>query len=100
MLYNMSTHGDEVVVRLSEALIFEDHERFREVLGELSKTKCKRCVLDLSSVTSVDSAGLGMLMIAYQDSRQRRYDLVLQGPTGQVKRLLQITDLGKVVRIQ
>ena len=64
MLYNMSTHGDEVVVRLSEALIFEDHERFREVLGELSKTKCKRCVLDLSSVTSVDSAGLGMLMIA------------------------------------
>ncbi len=100
MRYNLAANGDEVRVRLSESLSFDDHEAFREVLTQLSAKKCKRCVFDLRELTSVDSAGLGMLMIAYQESRQHRYNMVLQHPTGQVKRLLQITDLGKVIDVQ
>ena len=100
MIYDMARHGGDMVVRLRESLLFEDHDAFRDVLQTLSKEKCKRCVFDLSELSSVDSAGLGMLMIAYQDSRKNAWDMVLREPKGQVKRVLEITDLGKVIAIQ
>lgn len=95
------TYGDgEVIVQMEPKLKFEDHNAFREIMTTLEQSDRKRRVFDLSKLESIDSAGLGMIMIAFQSSQKQNCAMVLRHPQGQVKRLLEITDLGKVIEIQ
>ncbi len=88
-----------ITISLSEKLSFEDHNRFREILASLDNPELKKCVIDLSSLETIDSAGLGMLMIAYETAEKSRLDFSLSRPQGQVQKLLEISDFSQVMKI-
>lgn len=100
MKYEIAATEDNVVVSFSDDLSFDDHDQFRNVLNALDQKKCKRCVFDLDSLKSVDSAGLGMLMFAYRKAQENAWSLVLRRPQGQVLRMLEITELSKVIPVE
>lgn len=89
-----------LTIRLSGHFTFEDHGVFRDLLKEISSSGCKQCALDICELKSIDSAGLGMLMIAYDTSVQEHWNFVITRPRGQVKRLLEITDFAKIISIK
>ncbi|AWK87417.1 STAS domain-containing protein [Azospirillum thermophilum] len=100
MDYAIETREQTTVVRMRDRLTFNDHAKLRELIRELKAGPAKRQVLDLASLTFVDSAGIGMLLIAREELSAADKQLVLRGAVGQVKRVLTVAQLGKIVTIE
>lgn len=92
MDYKIKNSGEEMYVELAGRLTFADYGSFKE-LTELfiNKDNLNNCLLDLSKLEFIDSAGLGMLLIARDKMRMKNGEVILRGAQGQVKKML---DLG------
>ena len=95
-----STTNSELNIALSERLTFEDHDAFREILNSIKNAEQTHCSLNLSELKAIDSAGLGMLMIAFETAEKNNVKFSLVSPNGQVKRLLEISEFDKVMTIK
>ncbi|MFT6557601.1 STAS domain-containing protein [Sneathiella sp.] len=84
---------------ISEKLTFEDHNKFRELLKMVNKDQQSQCQINLKHLESIDSAGLGMLMIAFETAEKEGVGFEIRSPTGQVKRLLEISQFDRVMTI-
>jgi len=100
MDYGIDVKEQEAVVRLKGRLTFNDHAKLRALIREMLQNKAKRQVLDLSALEFVDSAGIGMLLIAREEMANVEKQLVLRAATGQVKRVLTVAQLNKIVTIE
>ena len=100
MDYGIDVKEQEAVVQLKGRLTFNDHAKLRALIREMLQNKAKRQVLDLSALEFVDSAGIGMLLIAREEMANVDKQLVLRAATGQVKRVLTVAQLNKIVTIE
>jgi len=100
MDYGIEQRDQEAVIRLRGRLTFNDHARLRTLIGEMVQSRATRQVLDLSSLEFVDSAGIGMLLIAREEMINGGKELILRSATGQVKRVLTVAQIGKIVTIE
>jgi anti-sigma B factor antagonist len=79
--------------RLSGDLDVYSVEAVREALGpELHGT----LVLDIAAVEFMDDSGLGLLVGSVKRLREQDGSLVLRNPTGQIRRVLEVTGLEQV----
>lgn len=99
MRFEVTSHADNLEIRLKERMSFGDHARFREILSTIHKAAPKRCVFDMSELVSVDSAALGMLMIAHDQASKEGWSLALRAPQQQVKRILELACFDKILAI-
>jgi anti-anti-sigma factor len=76
-------------VMLRGHLSFADHDAFLGVLAVVEEVPGHRVVLDLSRLESMDSSGLGMLIIARDVASQSDVTLVLRAPRDAVRRVIQ-----------
>ena len=100
MDYGIEDKEQETLVRLRGRLTFNDHAKLRALIREMLQNKAKRQVLDLSALEFVDSAGIGMLLIAREEMANVDKQLVLRSAAGQVKRVLTVAQLNKIVTIE
>lgn len=91
MNYTYKAIGDAIHVEMAGRLTFADYSQFRELTDIFSETNSKKCQLNLKDLEFIDSAGLGMLLIARDRLRMQEGDVILKGAQGQVKKML---DLG------
>ena len=75
-----------------------NHESFRAGLKEVLKPGAQH-VLDLSLVDFMDSAGLGVLLSILRQVTSEEGDLALSGLSPQVRYLLEIVRMHKIVDI-
>jgi anti-sigma B factor antagonist len=71
----------------------------RDAIQEALKTGTKKLVLDLGSVTYMDSSGVGELTGAYTSARNKGCDLKLLNLTKKIDDLMQITKLATIFDI-
>ncbi|HLD95758.1 MAG TPA: STAS domain-containing protein [Alphaproteobacteria bacterium] len=90
MIYKIQNNGASASIELKGRLTFADYSNFREMLQLLSELTIKRCVLDLSDLEFIDSAGLGMLLIARDKVQSQSGILNLKCAEGQVKKMLEL----------
>jgi anti-anti-sigma factor len=83
--------GSDATVALSGDLTFADHVMFREIADRLGASTDKIIVIELGGLDFIDSAGLGMLLIAREEARKKNRTLVLRGAKGQVSRMFGLT---------
>lgn len=91
MDYTIKNVGEEIYVELAGRLTFADYGSFKELTELFIENNPKNCLLDLSKLEFIDSAGLGMLLIARDKMRMKNGEVTLKGAQGQVKKML---DLG------
>lgn len=96
MIYNFRKVGTDTAIDLKGRLTFSDYSTFREMTQMFSEYKTKNCSIDLSALEFIDSAGLGMLLIARDKVRSFEGNITLKGAQGQVKKML---DLGHFERL-
>ena len=72
--------------------------RLRALVAQLVAAGTPRVVVDLSSTDSMDSSGLGALIAGLKTTRQAGGDLRLAGAGPQVQAVLELTNLGRVLR--
>ncbi len=85
---------------ISDKLTSSDLSEFRELLSGIKQSTCKAIVLDLSKLEWIDSAGLGMLILAKELAEKEELELVLRSPRGHVKSLLELGRFEKIFNIE
>ena len=86
------------VVRPSGRLNMVAAPRLRSLVAELVARGTARIVVDLSETESMDSSGLGALVAGLKTARQAGGDLRIAGAGPQVQAVLDLTNLGRVLR--
>lgn len=69
---------------------FDANVPFRDVLDKLAKPDAGVIVIDLSGVEFMDSAALGMLLLAHERAGRNARTITLKGARGHVKKILQM----------
>jgi anti-sigma B factor antagonist len=81
----------------SDAQLTRHSRELQELAGGLLEQKDTKVLIDLSRVSRVDSAGLGVLMTWYSHAVRNRGVLKLLNPNTEVQRLLRMTRMDSVV---
>lgn len=84
---------------LSDRMTFSDHAAFRSLLATIAAAEVKEVVFDLDELVSIDSAGLGMFMIALEASEKHGWQLSIQRPTRAVRQLLQLARIDRLISV-
>jgi anti-sigma B factor antagonist len=91
---------DVTVLRLSGRLEIEEGDLlFRDYVNRLIAEDRVKIVLDLSDVTRIDSAGLGMLVSKYLSARKNGGTIKLLNLTQHSDHLMDITRLASIFEI-
>jgi len=75
--------GKEVVI--SGAFTFRDHDTFFEIISLIKTAQDKKIVFNLTDCDFIDSAALGMFVIAHDEASSKSVDLIIKGVQGKVK---------------
>jgi len=94
------THDGSFEVALSGRLTSADLVTFRELLSQIKESKCNLILIDLRDLDWIDSAGLGMLLLARENAAKSNMELVLRAPQGNVKSLLQLGRFETLFNVQ
>jgi anti-anti-sigma factor len=91
--------GDVFIVHCQGRIVYRDEAAvLARVVGEVLQ-QAKKLVLDLSGVTSIDSAGIGELALLQTWSQARNGNLKCAGASPLVTELLELTNLDSVLEI-
>lgn len=91
--------GDVIVVQCHGRIVYRDEAVALSCLvGEILK-KGSKLVLDISGVSSMDSAGIGELALLQSWARERQAELKCAGANALVQALLELTKLDSVLDV-
>jgi anti-anti-sigma factor len=91
--------GDVIIVHCQGRIVYRDEAAaLSRVVGEVLHGGSK-LVVDLSGVTSIDSAGIGELALLQRWAQERNADLKCAGANGLVRTLLDLTNLDSVLEV-
>ena len=94
LLVTPEHRGGVSVLHLSGRLVLEDGDAvFRDAVNELVAQNRIYLVVDLGSGTSIDSAGIGVLVGRFLSVRRRGGDMKLANLTSRSHRVMTITQL-------
>ena len=88
MNYKMTNLKNGKEVLISGSFTFRDHDTFFEVVSMIKTGYEKRIVLNMSECEFLDSAALGMLVIAHDEAVAKKVNLIIKGVQGKVKDVL------------
>jgi HptB-dependent secretion and biofilm anti anti-sigma factor len=100
MQFTQSQTSSGLVISMQGSFTFKDHQVFRAVLDVLTASDANQQILDLSQVDFLDSAALGMLLIADDEATKARRKLKLRNPSVQIMRLFELSAMDAVFQIE
>ncbi|MGJ5181940.1 STAS domain-containing protein [Bradyrhizobium oligotrophicum] len=87
-------------VAMSGEFTFTDHIPFKQLVIEIFAAPGDAVVIDLSKLDFIDSAGLGMLLLARDEANKSHRELILRRPVGQVKRMFTVTKFNTLFKVE
>ncbi len=98
-----TTHSSTLELAAPEHLGLESRTAFRQsavgLLDQLPE-RTGRLVIDLNGTRTVDSAGLGALMLIQRKASERRQVVVLRHPNDELRFLLVLTKLDDLFAVE
>lgn len=80
-----------------------DHHSAKEIRtridAEITRRNPENVVLDFSKVTFMDSSGIGLVMGRYKIMSERGGRVIVQNPTPPIKKVMQISGIGRLAKI-
>jgi anti-anti-sigma factor len=89
---------DSVVMARGEIDIYTG-EQLRALLHDVLVDKPGKLILDLSETTFIDSTGLSVIIGAFKRAQMTGVELVLQSPSRNVLRVMELTGLNRAIPI-
>ena len=75
--------GKEVLI--SGSFTFRDHDTFFEIVSLIKTAQDKKIVFNMTDCDFIDSAALGMFVIAHDEASSKGVELSIKGVKGKVK---------------
>jgi anti-sigma B factor antagonist len=92
-------HGDVIIVHCQGRIVYRDEAAALSRLVSQALQSTSRLVLDLSGVSSMDSAGIGELALMQSWAQGKGVNFKCAGPNDLVRTLLDLTNLDSVLEI-
>lgn len=93
-------NGTTLAVKVNGEFDIMTAEEFKRTVDVFLDGRHARSLLvDLSGVTFIDSSGLGAILGRYKKVEQQKGKMVIACPKAQVKKILEVSGIDKVVRI-
>ena len=99
MNITQQTIEDKLILALSGKLDFQSHKSFQTAIAQAQATDHCQIILNLRQVPFIDSAGLGLLAMAYQNLKLANRQLILAAPQDYVLRVLELANIRKMMPI-
>lgn len=97
MEYRINNNEGNATVVFTGDITFSENVSFRQILKELAESNVTTCTFELSDVGMVDSAGLGMFLIAKEQADTAGWKLSVTGAQGHVASMLKLTKLSDLL---
>ncbi len=75
--------GKEVLI--SGQFTFRDHDKFYEIVSLIKESGDKKFIFNLAGCDFIDSAALGMFVLAHDEASAKKVALSIKGAQGAVK---------------
>jgi len=85
MRYNIEPSSEGSIIHLEDSFTFRDHDPFFEIVSLIKGSKDKKIIFEMSKCDFIDSAALGMLVIASDEASAKDISLVIRAATGRVR---------------
>jgi stage II sporulation protein AA (anti-sigma F factor antagonist) len=90
-----------LLVRLSGELDHHTSEELKEKWqNELAKGDIKHVVVNMETLSFMDSSGLGVMLGRYKEIKERSGEMVVCSISPAVRRLFELSGLFKIVRLE
>ncbi|MCX7338388.1 MAG: STAS domain-containing protein [Alphaproteobacteria bacterium] len=94
MFYQVNDHvsnlGQQTEITLNGRLTHADYPVFHKITNDLGKTEKQTCVFNLSRLDFIDSAGVGMLLLAQDKVQEGNGKVIVRGVHSQVKKMIEL----------
>lgn len=79
---------------------FSDHLQFKDILERISQEDIEQVIFQMRGVEFIDSAGLGMLLLAQETSENLHKQLSIVGACGQVKKMFKVAHFENIFALR
>lgn len=93
MVITKSVNDNNWAVTLSGDMHYGDKDGFHEIAFAFSRHNAEEVILDLSDLKSIDSNGIGMFMILYEDAKKFNKTVKILNLNGKVKTIFQYSEM-------
>jgi len=100
MHYQISSDGAARTARVDGQITFQEQKDFRELLNELFSESGSSYIFDLTAVTHIDSAGLGMFLIGRKRAQESGATVVLRHPPSNVRHTLELAKFHELFSVE
>jgi len=91
--------GQVIILSLEGKFVFEARKYFQQAIEEAKKNTPAKIVLNMKGCTYLDSAGLGLLAITFEQAKLHNIALCLLNPVDVVRRILDFCQLPKIIPV-
>ncbi len=84
---------------MSGKFTFSDHEKFRQILQEIASADVATVIFDFNNITFIDSAGLGMLLMAKEEADKKKLPVKLKN-TRTINKILTVSRFDNLFEIE
>ena len=99
MDHTIQSKDEAVEVFLKGSLTYLDHDRFRHII-EVFSENFDDYIVNVNDLDFIDSAGLGMLLIARDKVFERNKNVVLKGAVGQVRKMIELSQFDTLFLVE
>ena len=100
MIQSSSSAGEATVLKFIGRLNFAGGKSFQNSIKAAQAAGAKSITLNLEQVSYIDSAGLGLLMLAQKELSEAGISFSLSHPQERVLKLLDLTKISELIPIQ
>lgn len=97
MQYESSTSGSSTTVTITGHIDFDAQRGMRELMKNLQEGDATSVRINLSGVPSIDSAGIGLLLMAHDRLTKAGKSFALTGAAGLAAKALDLARVGDLV---
>jgi len=90
MEYAQHREGSTYWLNMAGRFTFADHVPFREVLEEIASPNIEQVRFQMEQLEFIDSAAMGMLLLALEEADKHHKSITLKGANGQVRKMLSV----------
>ncbi|MEI6557618.1 MAG: STAS domain-containing protein [Rhodospirillaceae bacterium] len=87
------------VLYLSGRLTHEDHRTFAEIVSQIAAGGDRHVILDVGSLTHIDSSGFGMLVVANEMACRNGGEFRIRHASAPFKELAERTHASQIMKI-
>ncbi|NVJ93605.1 MAG: STAS domain-containing protein [Methylocystaceae bacterium] len=97
MQYTLSENPNDLSVLLTGELTLNDEEEFRALCRDVVETSRSKCIIDVTQLEFLDSAGLGLLLVLKEFCEDAGKTIALKVGDSAIKEILDISEFDSLI---